>query len=78
MVAHADLTAREMRGLEIANTDVALQRLNKLTYKVRSQSDPNTSYTVARTYNDGWICECPDYAFRHLECKHIHAGSKTF
>ena len=61
-----------MRGLEIANTDVALQRLYKLTYKVQSQSDPNTWYIVARTYSEGWICECPDFAFRHLECKHIH------
>ena len=68
-----DLTAREMGGLEIANTDIALQRLNKLTYKVRSQSDPNTWYIVARNYSDGWMCECPDFAFRHLECKHVHA-----
>ena len=60
-------------GLEIANTDIALQRLNKLTYKVRSQSDPNTWYIVARNYSDGWMCECPDFAFRHLECKHVHA-----
>ena len=73
MVAYTDLTAREMRGLEIANTDIALQRLNKLTYKVRSQSDPNTWYIVARNYSDGWMCECPDFAFRHLECKHVHA-----
>ena len=58
-----ELTTREMRGLEIANTDLALQRLNKLTYKVRSQSDPNTWYIVTRTYSEGWICECPDFTY---------------
>ncbi|HEY7570943.1 MAG TPA: hypothetical protein VH796_06215 [Nitrososphaeraceae archaeon] len=67
-----ELTAREMRGLEIANT-LALQRLNKLTYRVHSQTDPSKWYIATQTYKEGWICECRDYAYRHLECKHIHA-----
>ncbi|HEY7079109.1 MAG TPA: integrase core domain-containing protein [Nitrososphaeraceae archaeon] len=67
-----ELTTRQMRGLEIANT-LALQRLNKLTYRVQSQSDPNKWYIATQTYKEGWICECPDYVYRHLECKHIHA-----
>ncbi|HZD83338.1 MAG TPA: SWIM zinc finger family protein, partial [Nitrososphaeraceae archaeon] len=20
-----------------------------------------------------WTCDCPDFSFRHTECKHIHA-----
>src|SRR5574341_261795 len=73
MVTH-QLTVRELRGMAIARRDeVEIKRLNKLTYKVRSQSNPDTSYTVIRTYNEGWTCECPDYTFRQLECKHIHA-----
>jgi putative transposase len=68
---------REMKGLEMArefNTtpDVSIQRLNKLTYKVRSQSDPSKWYSVFKIIN-GWRCECPDFTFRHITCKHIHA-----
>ena len=69
-----------MRGMAIASTigrrdnpDVTIKRYNKLTYKVKSQSSPETWYTVINTYSDGWICDCPDYSFRHTECKHIHS-----
>jgi hypothetical protein len=79
MVTH-DLTKRETRGLAIANTigrrnnqDVTIKRYNKLTYKVKSQSSSDTWYTVIKSYSDGWTCDCPDYSFRHTECKHIHA-----
>src|SRR5207249_445034 len=75
---------REIKGLEMARQynstpDVSIQRLNKLTYKVRSQSDPNTWYSVYKIIN-GWRCECPDWKFRLSKlngssslCKHIHA-----
>jgi putative transposase len=73
------MTTREIRGLEMANKfgianqpDVSIQRLNKLTYKVRSQSDPSKWYSVFKIIN-GWRCECPDFVFRHVTCKHIHA-----
>jgi putative transposase len=81
--------ARELRGLEMAKgigkdnqPDVSIQRLNKLTYKVRSQSDPEKWYTVvkqyAKTFGDNtrsgeWVCDCPDHSFRKVVCKHIHA-----
>lgn len=63
------------------NPDVSIQRMNKLTYKVKSQSDPSKWYLVVKEYartfgdkHDGkWSCRCPDYTFRHIECKHIHA-----
>ncbi len=70
---------REIKGLEMASklgkaneSDVSIQRLNKLTYKVRSQSDPSKWYTVFKIIN-GWRCECPDFIYRHVTCKHIHA-----
>jgi hypothetical protein len=85
---------RELRGLEMAreigqkgNPDVSIQRLNKMNYKVRSQSDPAKWYTVIAKYdstiadvNQKWTCECPDNTFRHITCKHIHAVlfSKAF
>ena len=73
-------TTREMRGMAIANTigrrnnpDVSNQRMNKLTYKVKSQSSHDKWYTVVKEYESGWTCDCPDFTFRHLECKHVRA-----
>ncbi|MGB8934048.1 MAG: hypothetical protein WCC17_02940 [Candidatus Nitrosopolaris sp.] len=73
-MSNAGQTTREMRGLAIANTigrrnnlDVTIQRLNKLTYKVRSQTSPDIWYSVIRTYSEGWTCDCPDFTFMHLE-----------
>lgn len=80
---------RQIKGLEMAKgigrrnePDVSIQRLNKLTYKVRSQTDANKWYTVVKQYTknfgenvrDGqWTCDCPDHTYRHVICKHIHA-----
>lgn len=80
---------REIKGLEMAKKigqrnepDVSIQRLNKLTYKVKSQTDASKWYTVIKQYaktfgeniRDGqWTCDCPDHSFRHVICKHIHA-----
>ena len=73
------MTVREMRGMAMANTigrrdnlEVSIKRLNKLTYKVKSQSSVDKWYIVVKTYNSGWTCECPDYTYRNVECKHIH------
>jgi putative transposase len=74
-----NITTREMRGLAMAseigrrnNPDVSIKRMNKLTYKVNSQSNHDNWYTVINTYDSGWVCDCPDFTFRHLECKHVH------
>lgn len=73
-------TTREMRGMAIANEigrrnnpNVNIQRMNKLTYRVQSQSNHDNWYVVINAYKNGWTCECADFTFRHLECKHIHA-----
>jgi transposase-like protein len=83
------MTAREKRGLEMAKgigrrnePDVSIQRMNKLTYKVKSQSEAGKWYTVIKQYGrafgddarDGqWTCDCPDSIFRKVTCKHVHA-----
>jgi putative transposase len=83
------INKREIKGLEMAKRigrhnepDVSIQRLNKLTYKVKSQTDAQKWYTVVKQYaktfgenvRDGqWTCDCPDHTFRKLVCKHIHA-----
>ncbi|MBI3623244.1 DDE-type integrase/transposase/recombinase [Candidatus Pacearchaeota archaeon] len=39
-------------------------------YKVKSQTTKR-EYEVIKT--DAWHCSCPDHAYRHVCCKHIHA-----
>jgi putative transposase len=88
MVTPAPSNAREVKGLEMANSigqkgqpDVSIQRLNKLTYKVKSQSSTDRWYTVIKAESrNNWTCDCPDFTFRFAKpnvtdkhCKHIHA-----
>jgi len=62
---------REQRGLEIANMNNQIKRIDAETYVVKSQSN-NGEYHVFREIN-GWKCECPDHLYRHVKCKHIFA-----
>jgi putative transposase len=63
---------REERGLEIVNNHKNhIRRVNALSYRVLSQSG-NGNYLVSQI-EDGWSCECPDYRFRGVKCKHIFA-----
>ncbi len=38
-------------------------------YRTRSQSQPGTVYTIARSPL-GWTCDCPGFAFTGV-CKHL-------
>lgn len=67
----AQIKARELRGLEIANKNRQIRRIDDLSYEVLSQSG-NGSYLVSQI-EDGWICDCPDYRFREVKCKHAWA-----
>ena len=62
---------RQERGIEIANKQDQIKRLDQNTYQVKSQKYPKT-YDVVST-EKGWICTCPDHIYRHVCCKHIHA-----
>jgi len=63
---------REMRGLEIAKRNESqISRIDHATYRVLSQSG-NGEYAVCLS-EDEWRCECPDYRFRGVKCKHIWA-----
>jgi transposase-like protein len=63
---------RELRGLEIANNhNSQVRRVSDFLYRVHSQSG-NGTYLVSKTENS-WICECPDYRFRGIKCKHAWA-----
>lgn len=63
---------RETRGLAILARGSQIVRLTGLRYKVRSQSG-NGSYLVAMNSHHEWECECPDYQYRRIICKHIHS-----
>jgi transposase-like protein len=62
---------REQRGIEIAQLDGQIKRVDNHSYKVLSQSG-NGSYDVLST-ELGWICSCPDHVHRKEKCKHIWA-----
>jgi putative transposase len=72
---------RHTKGLAIASLDSSIRRINKLHYKVRSQSDSDKWYDVIKEYGHNlgghqegqWNCICPDYAYRQTVCKHIYA-----
>jgi putative transposase len=62
---------REQKGLQIANAERQIQRVEENFYTVQSQSG-NGEYAVSVVDNE-WICECPDNKYRHVKCKHIYA-----
>lgn len=62
---------RQQRGQIIAKSRRAIKRINKLTYRVKSQT--NGKYYHIETTDIGWKCDCPDHKFRGVKCKHIFA-----
>jgi putative transposase len=65
---------RKTRGQQIAEKPNQIMRLSEKFYKVASQSG-NGMYNVSRTkaFAIGWICDCPDFTYREVKCKHIWA-----
>jgi transposase-like protein len=45
--------------------------IDNRTFQIHSQSN-DKQYNVLHKYN-AWYCNCPDYLYRKIECKHIHA-----
>jgi len=63
---------REQRGSEIAHKkENQVSRIDDCLYVVKSQSG-NGEYAVCQVDNE-LVCECPDFQFRHVKCKHIFA-----
>ena len=66
---------REERGRAIAEQSNAIERIGERFYRVTSQSG-NGTYNVTRARMNrtiGWVCECPDFTYRQVKCKHIWA-----
>ena len=63
---------REERGSEIAHKkESQVSRVEESFYTVKSQSG-NGEYPVCQVDHE-WVCECPDYKYRNVKCKHIFA-----
>lgn len=63
---------RTLRGYEIVSNGSPITPIGKDSYLVPSQSKRGDKYRVEKV-GDGWSCECPDYQFRVVYCKHIWA-----
>jgi putative transposase len=65
---------REQRGLAILAKD-QIKVVNDSTFRVQSQSKDGWYLVTKKSsrYRVGFKCECPDFAYRKIECKHIHA-----
>lgn len=66
---------RIMRGYAILAKGEQPKALADNTYLVQSQSG-NGSYHVVLVDGE-WRCECPDFQFRKVVCKHIHAVKQS-
>jgi transposase-like protein/predicted nucleic acid-binding Zn finger protein len=64
--------SREERGRMIADKSNQIMRLDERFYKVVSQSS-DRMYDVTKRLNGGWLCTCPDFVHRNVQCKHIWA-----
>jgi len=68
---------REQLGLEISKKFRAVRRINKHLYRVKSQSGNVKHYHVNLT-KIGFSCSCPDYTYRGVKCKHVHAVELSY
>jgi transposase-like protein len=49
-----------------------VDKISDFAYRVWSQTESGQHYIVVREGLE-WKCECPDFTFNHVVCKHIHA-----
>src|SRR5256885_16610322 len=63
---------RQLKALTIVGQSDQIKRISTVNYKVKSQSS-DIWYDIIHVYKQGWTCSCPDFIFRKVECKHIHA-----
>jgi transposase-like protein len=56
----------------IAEKPNQIMRLEERFYKVASQNG-HGMYDVTKRRVGGWLCTCPDFTYRNVQCKHIWA-----
>jgi putative transposase len=70
------LSDRQQRGQIIARAKRAIKRINKFTYRVKSQTNGN--YYHVKATDIGWKRDCSDHKFRGVKCKHIFAAEFSY
>jgi len=66
-------TTREERGRMIAENPNQIMRLRDRFYKVNSQSGHGMYDVIKKKESSGWLCTCPDFQYRNVQCKHVWA-----
>ncbi len=66
-----EYSKRVLRGAQIIEKGIEPKQLTHNSFEIPSQSK-DLNYIVT-CYANSWRCTCPDYQFRHVTCKHIHA-----
>jgi transposase-like protein len=61
---------REIRAFSILAKGDKPKQIDEETFIIPSQNG-NGKYKVV--HRQEWLCECPDFRYRHVECKHIKA-----
>jgi transposase-like protein len=64
---------REERRKNIAEKPNQIMRLEERFYKVNSQSGHGMYNVTKRKESTSWLCDCPDFVHRNIQCKHIWA-----
>jgi transposase-like protein len=62
---------RITRGLALSERGTIVENPDG-SFTVPSQLDSEKSYRVALIHNE-WTCDCPDFFYRHITCKHVYA-----
>lgn len=63
---------REERANTMIQNHMEIRQTSDSTYIVPSQTEKGKAYQVFNV-GEEWDCECPDFYFRGLICKHIYA-----
>jgi putative transposase len=66
-----EYSKRLLRGHQMVENGIEPKQLSQNKFEIPSQSK-DLNYIVT-SYANSWSCTCPDYQFRHVTCKHIHA-----
>jgi hypothetical protein len=69
---NSKLEPRQLKAMEMLADNCKIEFMKPNTYLVHSQSGEQY-YTVKHRGPKDWSCNCPDYANRQIECKHIYA-----
>ena len=74
LITRCDMTdTREMRGRAIAEKPNQIMRLDERFYRVASQNGHGMYNVIKKKESTGWLCDCLDFTYRHVQCKHIWA-----